>query len=93
MEKIKNLRLFTFKAYVVNESEEVLKNAHKGEFLFKSDCHYYVEKFVLDFVKNNLKNVNAKKYLIYKISTIEDTNVEDLLIEQIFVKDDKINII
>lgn len=94
--KVKISRMFTFKAYVVNESEEVLNNAHKGEFLFKSECHYYCEKYVLDFVKNNINSqeqVKSKKFLIYKISTIEDSKVKDMLIEQIFVKDDDVNII
>lgn len=93
--KVKISRKFTFKAYVVNESEKVQTNAHKGEFMFKSDCHYYCEKYLLDFVKNNISSqdkVNAKKFLIYKISTIEDSKIEDMLIEQIYVKDGLINI-
>ena len=48
---------------------------------------------MLDFVKNNVKNCEGKKYLIYKVSTQEDSNIEDMLIEQIFVKDDTINIL
>jgi hypothetical protein len=89
--KVKISRSFTFKAYKVKNSEEVLKNAHKGEFMLKSECHYYCEKGVLDFVKLNAKE--SEKYLIYKISTLEDSNIEDMLIEQIFIKDGIINII
>lgn len=90
--KIKNLRTFTFKAYIVNNGEEVQKDAHKGEFMFKSDCHYYVEKHILDFINANVEKVQKepKKYVIYKISTIEDSKIKDLLIEQIFIKDDRI---
>lgn len=91
--KVKISRLFTFKAYEVENSEEVLNNKHIGKFLSKSECHYYCEKSVLDYVKNNIKNCEGKIYLIYKVSTQEDTNIEDMLIEQIYVKDDSINII
>lgn len=91
--KVKISRMFTFKAYECEESQEVLNNAHVGKFLSKSECHYYCEKSVLDFVKNNIKNCEGKKYLIYKVSTQEDSNIEDMLIEQIFVKDDTINIL
>lgn len=91
--KVKISRLFTFKAYVCEESQEVLNNAHVGKYLDKSECHYYCEKSVLDFVKANIENCESKKYLIYKISTQEDSNIEDMLIEQIFVKDGIINIL
>lgn len=93
MEKIKISRSFTFKAYECEETQEVLNDAHVGKFLSKSECHYYCEKNTLDFVKSNVKNCEGKKYLIYKISTLEDSNVKDMLIEQIFVKDGAINII
>lgn len=91
--KLKNSRLFTFKVYNVSNCE-VLTNLHVGEFMFKSECHYYVEKYVLDFINNNYEKLDkSNKYAIYKISTIEDTKIEDMLIEQIFVKDGAINII
>lgn len=95
MEKIKINREFTYKAYIVKNGEEVLNNVHVGEFMSKSDCHYYCEKFVLDYVKNNLTDVkeNQYKFAIYKIFTLEDDNREDMLIELISVKDGKINII
>lgn len=92
--KVKVKRSFTFKAYVVKKDEKININQHIGEFMTKSECHYYCEKEVLDFVKLNHKDVeNDYKYLIYKISTLEDSNIEDLLIEQIFVKDGEIHII
>lgn len=83
--KLKIGREYTFKAYEVETLESVSAWAHSGEFLFKSECHYYCEKHVLDLINANVEN--AKNYLIYKISTLEDSNVEDMLIEQIFVKD------
>lgn len=89
--KVKISRSFTFKAYKVNNSEEVQNDAHMGEFMLKSECHYYCEKGVLDFVKLNAKE--DEKYLIYKISTLEDSNIKDLLIEQIYIKDGVVNII
>lgn len=89
--KVKVSRSFTFKAYKVNNSEEVQNDAHMGEFMLKSECHYYCEKGVLDFVKLNTKE--DEKYLIYKISTLEDSNIKDMLIEQIYVKDGVVYII
>lgn len=91
--KVKVSRMFTFKAYECEENQEVLSDAHVGKFLSKSECHYYCEKSVLDFIKNNIKNCESKKYLIYKVSTQEDSNIKDMLIEQIFVKDGAFNII
>lgn len=91
--KVKINREFTYKAYVVKNGEEVLNNVHIGKFMSKSDCHYYCEKFVLDYIKNNLEDVKEYKFAIYKIFTLEDDNREDVLIEIISVKDGKINII
>lgn len=92
--KVKISRSFTFKAYVVSEKQEVLNDAHSGEFMLKSDCHYYAEKGVLDYVKANLASVKSNKhrYAIYKVCTLEDNKCEDVLVELITVKDDQINI-
>ena len=89
--KVKVARSFTFKAYIA-ESEEALTNVKERKFLSKSECHYYCEKFVLDYVKNNMSSVENKVFAIFKVSTLEDVECEDLLIELITVKDDKINI-
>ena len=70
----------------------MLNDAHSGEFMLKSECHYYAEKGVLDFVKSNIENVKNDKFTIFKICTQEDTDVKDVLIELITVKDGKINI-
>jgi hypothetical protein len=90
--KVKIQREFTFKAYRVNGSEEVLNDAHSGEFMLKSECHYYAEKGVLDFVKSNLESVKEDKFTIFKVCIQEDTNVKDMLIELITVKDGEIHI-
>lgn len=90
--KVKIMRTFTFKAYNVKNGEEVLKDAHCGTYMFKSECHYYCEKFVLDYVKSNIATVNDCKFAIYKICTLEDSQCKDLLIELITVKDGVINI-
>jgi hypothetical protein len=90
--KVKISRSFTFKAYRVNESEEVLKNEHSGEFMLKSECHYYAEKGVLDFIKSNIESVKNDKFTIFKICTLEDNKCEDMLIELITVKDGEIHI-
>ena len=90
--KVKISRSFTLKAYRVNGSEEVINDAHSGEFMLKSECHYYAEKGVLDFVKSNLESVKEDKFTIFKVCTQEDTNVKDMLIELITVKDGEIHI-
>lgn len=90
--KVKISRSFTFKAYRVNESEEVLKNKHSGKFILKSDCHYYAEKGVLDFIKSDTGSVKNDKFAIFKICTLEDNKCEDVLIELITVKDGEIHI-
>ena len=90
--KVKISRSFTFKAYRVKNGEQVLNDAHSGEFMLKSECHYYAEKGVLDFVKSNIENVKNDKFTIFKICTQEDTDVKDVLIELITVKDGQINI-
>lgn len=93
MAKLKTRRNFVYKLYETEKNVEINKNLHTGKFLFKSECEYYVEKFALDFINNNfseeLKNIN---FSIYKISTIEDSNIEDLLIEIINYDGEKINI-
>lgn len=93
-QKVKISRSFTFKAYCVNDGQEVLNNVHTGEFMLKSECHYYAEKGVLDFVKSNIETVknNKQQYAIYKICTLEDNKCEDMLIELISVKDGEIHI-
>lgn len=102
MEKIKNSRSFTFKAYEICVDEKYLNDIdeykklvaetkfanfskHIGKFVFASACEYYVEKNILDNFKANLSTQqNTKFYLIYKISTIEDSNVDDLLLMSIY---------
>lgn len=110
MKKIKISRSFTFKAYKVEVSKELLNdskkylefinnikkanfNKHFGSFTFKSDCEYYVEKNILDIIniiQGNPKNANF--YLIYKISTLEDSNIDDSLLMSIYynIDEDKI---
>lgn len=92
--KVKINREFTYKGYVVKNCEEIKNNSHIGEFMLKSDCHYYCEKGILDYIKNNLEDVkeNQYKFTIYKIFTLEDDKREDVLIELISVKDGVINI-
>lgn len=90
MRNFKNSRKFTFKAYECEISQDVQTNAHGGKFAFASECEYYVEKFILDFFNKNFmdESIKTKKFVIYKISTIEDSNIEDLLIMQIFINED-----
>lgn len=98
MAKLKIKRSFIYKAYYF-EGSEVTNNSHVGEFVFKSECHYYCEKAVLDIINNNQDGALKKqlqedaKYLIYKICTLEDSNINDMLVEVINIdKDGNINI-
>ena len=93
--KVKIQREFTFKAYVIAAAEiEPATDQHMGEYMTKSECHYYCEKAVLDYVKTNAESVerDGHVYLIYKVSTVEDSTMPDMLVERISVKDGKINI-
>lgn len=69
-------------------------NKHCGKFTAKSDCEYYVEKNILDTF-NNISSgpKNANFYLIYKISTLEDSNIDDSLIMSIYYDIDEEKII
>lgn len=87
--KIKVVRTYTFKAYAVESSVELSREAHSGEFVYKSDCHYYVEKEVLDTIQANRKNA---RFAIYQVSTQEDSKQADKLIEVIEYNGEKINI-
>lgn len=102
--KFKISRSFTYKAYLVkniNEGEKIKK------FIYKSECHYYVEKFILDMINNANVNENEKTlklnngidfnidsdyFEIINVCTIEDNNRENYLIESINVKNNQINI-
>lgn len=101
--KFKISRSFTYKAYLLtvnNEGEKIKK------FIYKSECHYYVEKFILDLIngssnegENILKlnndinfNIDSDYFEIINVCTIEDNNCENYLIESINVKNNQINI-
>ena len=93
--KVKIQREFTFKAYVIAAAEiEPATDQHTGEYMTKSECHYYCEKAVLDFLKANdlSSGYEDHKWCIYKVSTVEDSNIADQLVETITVKDGCINI-
>lgn len=100
--KVKVQREFTFKAFVVANTEETAPAAdqHTGEYMTKSECHYYCEKAVLDFLKampaDQLK-VSERGHMawcIYKVCTLDDESkqFEDVLVETIRIKDGMINI-
>ena len=102
--KFKISRSFTYKAYFVkniNEGEKIKK------FIYKSECHYYVEKFILDMLNSanvnedekTLKlnndidfNIDSDYFEIINVCTVEDNNRENYLIETISVVDGKIYI-
>ena len=102
--KFKISRSFTYKAYLlsVNNNGEKIK-----KFIYKSECHYYVEKFILDMLNNanvndgekTLKlnndidfNIDSDYFNIINVCTVEDNNREDYLIESINIKNNQINI-
>lgn len=74
------------------KSENISK--HFGTFVFKSDCEYYVEKNILDIFNNISEGPkNSNIYLIYKVSTIEDSNIDDSLLMSIYYNIDEEKII
>lgn len=96
-ERVKISRSFTFKAFQVDSSKttrEELKSVygsqHTGEFKYKSECHYYCEKEILDMLRGDMTDTNI--YAIYKVCTLEDNDVADTLVELIYVNDGKIAI-
>ena len=92
MAKLKIKRSFIYKAYFFDGNVDIKNNQHIGEFIFKSECHYYCEKAILDIINNNQETMKttlkSAKYLIYKICTLEDANIDDLLIEVINIDED-----
>lgn len=85
---LKVKRTFTYKAYVLEAGEVFNSEAHTGQYLKKSECHYYVEKDVLDLLQQTGDEGFA--YGIYQVSTIEDDERPDKLVEIIRVKDGEI---
>ena len=71
--KFKISRSFTYKAYLVkkiNDDEKIKK------FIYKSECHYYVEKFILDLLNNTNAN-NGEKTLKLKLNDDDiDFNID-----------------
>jgi hypothetical protein len=99
--KVKIQREFTFKAYVVNDTTEnnPVANQHTGEFMTKSECHYYCEKEVLDFLRANVDQFGTMErdhmaWCIYKVCTLDDESkqFEDVLVETITIQNGMINI-
>lgn len=93
--KIKVNRDFIFKAYELEPGttiDSIDKAKHSGTFMTKSECHYYVEKHVLDFINNNANECENKIFTIFNVSNIEDSDREDYFIESIEYKDGEIKI-
>lgn len=99
--KVKIQREFTFKAYAVANTQETAPAAdqHAGEYMTKSECHYYCEKAVLDFLKANADKFDTYErdsmaWCIYKVCTLDDESKQfvDVLVETISVKGGMINI-
>lgn len=99
--KVKIQREFTFKAYAVANTQETAPAAdkHTGEYMTKSECHYYCEKAVLDMLKANADKFDtferdSMAWCIYKVCTLDDESKQfgDVLVETISIKDGKINI-
>lgn len=101
VKKIKINRPYIYKAYQVedpknlinfSDSKQILANVKNYKFLFKSECHYYVEKFILDFINQNLASAKNYKYLLIKVYDHDLVNESDQIIN-IYNFLDKINII
>lgn len=87
--KFKISRSFTYKAYVVNSDEN---GSETRKFLYKSECHYYVEKHILDALNSGEYEQDNCHYEIVNVTTVEDSERENYLIETITVADGKIYI-
>ena len=100
--KFKINRSFTYKAYICKVNENGEKTS---KFVYKSECHYYVEKHILDLLNSAsnsegiLKlsdtldfNINSDFFEIINVTTIEDSERENYLIETINIKNNQINI-
>lgn len=98
--KFKINRSFTYKAYICKVDD---KGEKTSKFVYKSECHYYVEKHILDLLNSAsnsegiLKlndtldfNINSDFFEIINVTTIEDSERENYLIETIKVKDSQI---
>lgn len=98
--KFKISRSFTYKAYICKVDD---KGEKTSKFVYKSECHYYVEKHILDLLNSAsnsegiLKlsdtldfNINSDFFEIINVTTIEDSERENYLIETIKVKDSQI---
>ena len=98
--KFKINRSFTYKAYICKVDD---KGEKTSKFVYKSECHYYVEKHILDLLNsasnsegilklnNTLDfNINSDFFEIINVTTIEDSERENYLIETIKVKDSQI---
>lgn len=78
-----------YQEFVINTKKENV-NKHFGKFVFKSDCEYYVEKNILDLINNISQGPkNSNIYLIYKVSTLEDSNIDDSLLMSIYYNNDE----
>lgn len=79
--KIKIERPFVYKAYQLlkdvkkDEILQTLKDANNCKFLFKSECHYYVEKFILDFIKTNLQNLTNANNCKFTLIKVYDSDI------------------
>ena len=98
--KFKINRSFTYKAYICKVNN---KGEKTSKFVYKSECHYYVEKHILDLLNSAsnsegvLKlsdtldfNISSDFFEIINVTTIEDSERENYLIETIKVKDSQI---
>ena len=80
--KFKISRSFTYKAYLVkkiNDDEKIKK------FIYKSECHYYVEKFILDLLNNAKVNENEKTLKLFNNDVDIDFNIDNDFFEIINV--------
>ena len=95
--KIKINRPFIYKAYQVNDFNNCLHSLKDAKFLFKSECHYYVEKFILDFINNNLQtllNDDNCKFVLIKVYDKDILANDDEIVNkyEYLIDDEKIHI-
>lgn len=80
--KFKISRSFTYKAYICKVND---KGEKTSKFVYKSECHYYVEKFILDMLNNAKVNDGEKTLTLIMGENNIDFNIDSDFFEIINV--------
>lgn len=84
MKNFKQNRKFEFVLVNVPCDNQLKINELTGEFMFKSECHYYCEKNILECIKSAAKAGSVDGYYGYKygIYKVEKPKIEKSVTEK-----------